>query len=239
MRIRTSVVAVLAAWLSYGAASTANAIIVDSFFDVFFMPESVYELEGPITFPPAPDTSGGTIETEMVSMMLSGPANPTGSVPLPPASSSSSPAGLFDVEYELGLDGLPPGEPIVRTVKIPPEIFNPGGPPGFYETEMLAMDLSGDGPSTPPHLIRLGTVQPSLGEHVVTDLGDGTFNVESFFDVFLEISYDAGANWAAANEAGRLSITSAAGLVPEPGSAILLFTGLAGIVVLRQRRYPR
>ena len=235
MTRRTTVAACVMALLTCGTVSTAQSIIVDSFFDVYFMPESVYELEGPITFPPAPDGSGGVVETEMISMTVSGPKNPEGSVALPPPSGSFIVDSFFDVEYRLSLDGLPPGEPLIREIPIPPEIRNPpGSPTGHYETEMLAMDLSAVGPSTPPHLIRLSSTQPSLGEHIVTDLGNGNFSVDSFFDVHYEISFDNGSSWVAANNAGRISIVSAAGLIPEPSALLLALFGAAGIAARRR-----
>lgn len=77
---------------------------------------------------------------------------------------------------------------------------------GTFDTEILSMDLTGhvllpDGQSLPA-AVREGPnpqTQRSRGETTVTDLGDRTFQVDSFFDVWTEVSIAGGAFQPASN----------------------------------------
>src|SRR5205814_546768 len=72
-----------------------------------------------------------------------------------------------------------------------------GGDPGGaqnYATEMTQLDLvSSDLPSG--MLIRESPSLPSRGQTRIISQTDGSFSVQSFFDVFTEISLDGGAHW--------------------------------------------
>jgi hypothetical protein len=64
------------------------------------------------------------------------------------------------------------------------------GPTRFFDTEMLQLDISGG-----PLLIRESPTRPSLGKTSITDLGGGLYQIDSFFDVFTELSLNGGATW--------------------------------------------
>ena len=80
-----------------------------------------------------------------------------------------------------------------------------GATTGSWDTEILSMDLSGDvgGVSID---IRESPGIPSPGETTVTNNGDGTFQIDSFFDVFTELSIDGGPFQPQSNSAGRMEL---------------------------------
>ena len=105
---------------------------------------------------------------------------------------------------------------------------------GTFQTEMISMDLTGTaGVTGPPIIVRQDPNRPSLGVTTITDLGGGQFHVDSFFDVFTEISVDNGANWIASEGSTHMS------LVPEPGSLTLVSLGLLGVLAFARRRRRR
>jgi hypothetical protein len=69
------------------------------------------------------------------------------------------------------------------------------------------------------------------GQTTVTALQNGMYNIDSYFDVFTEISFD-GVNWISAD--GRVRMI----LVPEPSSFVLLVFGAVALAV-RVRRSRR
>ncbi len=57
----------------------------------------------------------------------------------------------------------------------------------FFDTEMLQLDIQGGG-----LMIRESPTQESRGSTAITDLGGGMYHIDSFFDVFTELSLDGG-----------------------------------------------
>lgn len=102
-----------------------------------------------------------------------------------------------------------------------------GNVTGTFDTEMLAMNLSG-GSALGPAMIRESPTRASLGRTTITDLGGGLYHIDSFFDVFTELSLDGGQNWIPSQ--GSVRVT----LVPEPATLSLL--ALAGAALARRRR---
>lgn len=99
---------------------------------------------------------------------------------------------------------------------------------GTFATEIVSMSLSGVLPIGPIQ-IREGALRASTGQTTITNLGGGLYDIDSFFDVFTELSVDGGATWQADQMApARLT------LVPEP--ATLCLVGLGALAVLRRRR---
>ena len=109
---------------------------------------------------------------------------------------------------------------------------SPDGTTNTYDIEMLtlSMDLIAPivNPGIPAYRIRESTTLRSLGRYTVETLASGEYRIDSFFDVFLEISFDDFQTWIPSDGPVRLS------LVPAPSSAFLLAIG--GIACIRRRR---
>jgi hypothetical protein len=98
---------------------------------------------------------------------------------------------------------------------------------GTFNTEMVSMLLT-DGGTT---RVRESPTLASLGQTSIADIGGGFFAIDSFFDVFTELSLDSGANWTPSQTSERV-ITG----VPEPGTLSLLGIGVIAIRLIRRRR---
>jgi hypothetical protein len=98
------------------------------------------------------------------------------------------------------------------------------GPTSFFDTEMLQLDITGPG-----ILIRESPTLPSLGATSITDLGGGMWTIDSFFDVFTELSIDGGQSWVPSDGPTRMR------LVPTPGS-ISLIAGAILLTAMPRRR---
>ena len=101
---------------------------------------------------------------------------------------------------------------------------------GDFDTEMLALNLSG-GTLPPGVMIRESPTLQSTGHTKTTSIGGGLYQIDSFFDVFTELSIDGGQTWMpSTNGAGHVT------LVPEPTSMSLLAAGLIGVAGFVRRR---
>ncbi len=80
--------------------------------------------------------------------------------------------------------------------------------------------------------IRMDPTAGASGMTTTTDLGGGLFRINSFFDVFTDISLDGGETWTPGNPV-RLTLQS----VPEPSTWIMLVT--AGLMVPAYARWVR
>jgi len=151
-----------------------------------------YPAPGPVFYPGTPGPMG--IRNGELS-------DPSACAPLPPQGGSQIDS-FFDIVViiELTTDGgtnwtpyaLPPRP---STVRIQPPI--PSGPDLFFDTEMLQLDLSGGGM---PVMIRESPTLPSTGRITQRDLGGGQYQLDSFFDVFTELSLDGGQSWFPSNQ---------------------------------------
>ena len=80
-------------------------------------------------------------------------------------------------------------------------------PTRFFDTEMLQLDISGGGLPLAA-MIRESPSLATTGTTKIEDLGSGTFRVDSFFDVFFELSLDGGVTWAPSlNAPGKMTLT--------------------------------
>ena len=107
-----------------------------------------------------------------------------------------------------------------------------GNVTGTFDTEMLQMNLSGNTPLG-PFMIRESPTKQSTGITSIADIGGGQFRIDSFFDVFTELSIDGGQTWMpATNGSGHVE------LVPEPSSMVLCGLGIAavGLAAVRRRK---
>jgi len=120
---------------------------------------------------------------------------------------------------------------ITMTGPVTTKVYNyTGGQTGTFQTEILSMDLTGNvGGSTV--MIRESPTRSSTGRVSVEGGGGGGggYRIESFFDVFTELSLNGGVSWGPDSEApGRMT------LCPEPATLSVL--ALGGLALLRRRR---
>jgi len=173
-----------------------------------------------------PPTNYPAVQTEMISMSLSG--GPVSQDLALPEVGTFNIDSFFDVFTELSIGG---GTFNIDSFFDITYRASPGsGCEGCWQTEMVAMSLTSSIPGGPPIVIRLSPDQPSLGGIQATDLPDGTFRIDSFFDIFTEISIDGGP-FETADNVMRVELQGTA--LPEPASLALL--GLGGLAILKRR----
>jgi hypothetical protein len=114
------------------------------------------------------------------------------------------------------------------------ETFNKiGNVTGTFSTEMLALNLNGNGPFG-PFMIRESPTKTSPGQTTITDLGGGQFGIDSFFDVFTELSLDGGQTWIPSETSTRFDLQGQG--VPETGGTFVLLLISASVLGLCQIR---
>ncbi len=112
---------------------------------------------------------------------------------------------------------------------------------GHFDVEMVALSLSMANPIDPNLADVEVQILPSVGEVDVHDLGNGHWQIDSFFDVFTELSIDTGHGVEVIPGSSILHNAPARMVlhddpIPEPGTLTLLaFAGL-GLLGYRWRR---
>jgi hypothetical protein len=144
---------------------------------------------------------------------------------------SRVPSGSTEEEaYSSQLSGLVSvnGGPYVSMVASGSEqawVYNKIGlTTGTFNTELVAMNLSGSS-SYGSFLLRESPSLASKGQTTVTGLGGGLYQIDSFFDVYTELSLDGGQNWYPSSGAARVTLES----VPEVFSLGLLAAGILSL----------
>jgi hypothetical protein len=99
---------------------------------------------------------------------------------------------------------------------------------GLFDAEIVSMSLSGDVGGITVQLRESPTLA-SKGKTDILDIGGGLYHIDSFFDVFTELSLDSGVNWVRADGAKRMTLT------PEPGTLGLLTIGVYLSLLHRKR----
>ena len=122
----------------------------------------------------------------------------------------------------MGLDGV--SVPVALTGPVETRVADRlGHDTGTFQTEIVSMELSGEVPvpGGGPMLlaIRESPALPSAGQTTIRDLGNGQFAIDSFFDVFTELSVDGGQGWTPAVDDVRVELSPVPRLVPMVGPA--------------------
>jgi len=99
---------------------------------------------------------------------------------------------------------------------------------GTYQAEITSANCTGTiGPFA--GTIRENPALDSLGETTITDLGGGNYQIDSFFDIFTELSVGGGAFLADANGPHHMV------LIPEPATLALLAAAAVGLLGGKRR----
>jgi hypothetical protein len=109
-----------------------------------------------------------------------------------------------------------------------------GATTGSWDTEIVSMSLSGDVGGVSLE-IRESPIKPAPGEMHILDIGGGKYQIDSFFDVFVELSVDGGPFQPQTNEATRMELEP----VPEPGGLLMLLAGIPMLRWMAKRRARR
>ena len=86
---------------------------------------------------------------------------------------------------------------------------------GTFDCEIVSLSLSGTAGGHNIQLRESPTLQ-SLGVTDIWDLGGGLYEIDSFFDVFTELSVDGGPWTAQTTEAARITLVEVASVPPQP-----------------------
>ncbi len=105
-----------------------------------------------------------------------------------------------------------------------------GNTTGTFQTEMLMLNLSGVSPFG-PYQLRESPTLVSPGQTTITDIGGGLYHIDSFFDVFTELSVDGGATWVPSDSSTTMTLTP----LPEPGMMAMMAAAI-GLVSRRKSR---
>ncbi len=149
---------------------------------------------------------------------------------LPPPSSSKTVDSFFDVFLDVSI-GNSQTATIDSFFDITFDLTNQGG--GTFETEIVSMSLLAS--DIPALDVRESSTQTSIGQTRITDLGNGSFEMDSFFDLWLEVSFD-GVNYFPADKPIAMNLQT---VVPEPSTIGLAAVGMSVLCFGRRRRRRR
>jgi hypothetical protein len=219
-------VATMFFWQGLASTASADPVITGS----PAIPTQTYESPTPVQFQPALGP-GQTITRFKPNNIVPANGQP-GDLAIPPDPGGGAPfsgtasiTGLID----LIINGVQYLAPIIGNIFV--NGLNNLPATTTFNTQMMQLDIAG-GNLPPGEMLRVSPTISSTGQATITDIGGGQFRIDSFFDVFTELSLDGGQTWAPAS--GPLAMTS----VPEPSSVALMATGgsLLALIAWRRRR---
>ncbi len=166
-------------------------------------------------------------------------SNPTGGVS--PPSIGQTVDSFFDIFVELELDGLPGGPFVGSGLGSGDLIISNIGSSGQDGVEVEWRSFSVTIRESPTLIsprevmLRESPSKASLGRTEIRESPTlpGHFQIDSFFDVFTELSVDGGQNWIPASSAMHLES------VPEPSTLVLGALGVLGLGAVARRKKKR
>lgn len=154
-------------------------------------------------------------------------AGGSGGLTLPPGSPYMVDS-FFDIFVEISFDGgsnwFPSNSPGTRVV-IGSNPTGQSGNTSFFDVEIVELRL--ETVAFNGCKMRESPTMASTGQAAITDIGGGMYHIDSFFDIWTELSLDGGQSWMPASGSQRIE------LVPEPGTVAAL--GLGMLALLRRR----
>jgi hypothetical protein len=166
--------------------------------DAFPTPDGGYSASGSLV------TFGPDLEMANLGLTMVGPGS---ELPPPGDASLHRVEALMVFELSDGGVPLPPvrlqARPLLRVAD---DGAGGGGGARTLSTELVDLDCDPD-PAFPGLRVRESPLLPSLGRSVIQPLPNGRFQIDSFFDVFLEVSVDNGNTWTPADAPARLALT--------------------------------
>ena len=156
--------------------------------------------------------------------------------PVPTAGNSVTDTFSSTLDFDLSTNGGAAVHHSVPGAQTSVIVTNAGsvGSTTTYSTQMIQLDLNLGGGV----LIRESPTLQSNGQTQITNSGGGIFQIDSFFDVFTELSIDNGASWTpstSVNGGGPIANHVALAVVPEPATLSILGLSLFGLAAARRR----
>ena len=116
----------------------------------------------------------------------------------------------MDVSQDGGLTFQHVSAPASVSARVTGVVADPST--AFFDTEMLALNISGGGLPAGV-MVRESPTRQSLGRTTIESIGGG-YMIDSFFDIFTEISLDGGQNWSPSAEPGHVELAVDPTLIP-------------------------
>ncbi|HDZ20429.1 hypothetical protein LCGC14_0161900 [marine sediment metagenome] len=201
------------------AAGADGAVVVDN--DLFPVVAGRYSSDDMVDFP--------AYEVEILSMDLVADDSAINSAPPPGPGESFAVDSFFDITVEMSYGGV--SFDVFFDIPTTLSITNPGGDSGegpqTYQIELISMVLTGTFDDGTSFILQESPSLASTGEHIIEFMPDDNWQIDSFFDVYFELTVGGGPFEAAS---GPLHMT----LVPEPATMSLFIA--SGACLLKRRR---